>query len=246
MSTATDPKKNLPVVLPAKVEKWGQSIEITKKGAVFGGEDPTKIPPSTIIELIKKCAQAETALAFAQGDLTNFLIGVKGKDLREIADATGIAASDLKRRSATCQRIAYDDRAEQLHFDFHAEAAKSKVDEPGEWLRIATEENLDRKRLKKSVELGRLATDEDLEPVEEENDGGTANFGTSINRIVVLNGKLTRAGNFDNMSPEELFELHADFLPALKVWAGIVKRFKGRLNGELAEEFAAQLKQLEI
>jgi hypothetical protein len=239
-------EKSKPVELPSKVEEWGQGVEITKKGVIFTGENPEKLPPSTIIDLIKKCAQTETALAFAQGDLTNFLIGAKGKDLREIADETGIAAGDLKRRAATCQRITYDNRVEQLHFDFHAEAAKSKADDPEQWLKLATDEKLDRKRLKKSIELDRLATDEDLKPVEEENDGGTENFGTNINRIVVLNGKLDRAGNYDEMTVEQLFELHADFMPAVKVWAEIVKRFKDKLPPELAAEFREHLAELAL
>ena len=239
-------KKPPAILLPDKVNQCGQGIEITAKGAIFTGDAVEKLPPSTIIDLIKRCAQAETALAFAQGDLTNFLIGTKGKDLREIADATGISASDLKRRANTCQRIAFDDRDEQLHFDFHAEAAKSKADDPEQWLKLATEEKLDRKGLKKSIELGRLATAEDLKPVEEENDGGTENFGTAINRIVVLDGKLKRAGNYDEMSVEQLFELHADFMPAVKVWAEVVKKFKDKLPPELAAEFREQIAELTI
>ena len=245
----TEVQKQKPVSelsFPSRVEKWGSAIEITNKGAVFTGEDYEKISPSTIIDLIKKCAQAETSLAFAQGDLVNFLIGKKGKDLREIADATGISAGDLRRRSNTCSRIAFDNRQEQLHFDFHAEAAKSKADEPEQWLAIATAEHLDRRTLKKSVELGRLATKEDLEPVEEENDGGTMNFGTAINRIVVLDGKLRRAGNYEEMTVDQLFELHADFLPAVKVWAEVVKKFKGRLPADLMAEFNQQIKDLAI
>lgn len=231
-------------MVPSKLEEWGQGIEVTKKGVVFTGEDPSKIPPSTIIDLIKRLSGVETACAFAVGDLTNFLIGMKGKDLLEIAAATGISANDLRRTSTTCARIPYGQRDEQLHFDFHAEAAKSKVDEPSRWLALATKEHLDRKTLKKSVELGRLATKEDLERVEEDNDGGTKSFLGAVNRIVVFNGELERAGFYDSKDPEALFELSADLLPAVKVWAGIVKRFKGKLPADLEREFNEAMKEV--
>ena len=231
-------------IIPDAVNKWGNTITVTEKGAIFS-EDSEKMPSSTIIDLIKKLATAETACGLAEGDLVNFLIGVKGKDLAEIAAATGISASDLKKRSNTCARIAYDDRDPQLHLDFHIEAAKSKADDPSSWLTTAKEERLTRARLKKSVELDRLASDDDMKPVIEDNDGGTENFGVYFNRIVGLNGKLNRDGSLDKMSVEDAFELHADFMPVLKVWAGIVARFKGKLDPISQAEFEGDLKAIE-
>lgn len=233
-----------PSLIPQVVSKWGESVEITPKGAVFS-EGAEKLPPSTIIELLGKLAKAETACSFAQGDLVNFLVGVKGKDLREIADATGVAAADLKRRGITCQRIGYGQRDEQLHFDFHAEAAKAKSDDPEQWLKLTTEEKLDRKGLKKSIELGRVATEDDLKPVTDgEHDKGTENFGTYINRIVTLDGKLEREGCYADMTPEQIFELHKDFLPVVTLWAGFVKAMSDDLPEDLADELTADLATL--
>ena len=234
----------LATIVPGKLEEWGQAIEVTKKGIVFTGEDLGKIPPSTIIDLIKRLATIETACSFGVGDLANFLVGMKGKDLLEIASATGISAADLRRTSSTCTRIPYAQRDEQLHFDFPAEAAKSKADDPAKWLALTTSEHLDRKRLKRSVELGRLATDGDLNPEIEENDGGTKSFGGAVNRIVVFNGELERAGYYNEKTPEDLFELSADLLPVVKVWAGLVKRFKGKLPEDLEQEFAQQMAEV--
>lgn len=232
-------------IIPERVEKWGSAIEVTPQGAVFTG-DPEKIPPSTVIELLKKLAKAQTACDFTIGDLTNYLIGVKGKDLAEIAQQSGISAGDLKRRAVTCQRIAHADRVPQLHFDFHAEAAKANCDDAAQWLKLTTDEKLDRSTLKKSISLGRLATEEDMRPVLEENDEGTKNFGTSINRIVVLNGKLEREGAFDAMEVEALFDLHQDFMPAIEAWSKIVARFKDRMPPELRVEFAKDVSRLAL
>jgi hypothetical protein len=240
MSTST----NITEIIPTGIHAWGQEIEVTKKGVVFTGDAPANIAPAEIIEMIKKLAAVETACAFGVGDLTNFLIGMKGQDLFGIARATGISASDLRRTSITCSRIPYELRDEQLHFDFHAEAAKSRADSPHEWLQLASKEGLDRRSLKRSVELGRLATDEDFERIEEENDGGTRTFGGAVNRISVFNGELERAGYYDQRDPEALYELAHDLEPAVRVWAGIVKRFKGQIPDDLKAEFEAAINDI--
>lgn len=229
-------------LIPQLIEKNGSSIEITKKGALFHGD----VPPSTVIQLMQKIVTAETACAFALGDLTEYLMKVKGKELLEIANATGISASDLKRRTKTCERLEYRLRRDNLHFDYHAEAAKSKSDDLAKFLVMATKEEMTRKRLKKSVELDREATDEDMKIVIEEHDEGTETFGTSINRIVILNGKLEREGNLSELEAEELFNLHIDFFPVVKIWAGFVKRFTGNLPSELEDKFATDLLELDV
>ncbi len=78
----------------------------------------------------------------------------------------------------------------------------------------------------------------------EANDTGTKNFGTLINRLVVLNGKFERGGNFDDLDPEALFDLHRDFLPVVKIWAGFVKRFDGQLPPDLEAQFKVDLQSL--
>ena len=238
-------KKTKAVSLPESVNKSGESITITERGAVFS-KGAEKLPPNIIIDTIKKAAKVETACGFAVGDLANFLVGMKGSDLREIAEATGISASDLKKRSNACARIAYEDRDPQLHLDFHVEASQAPADDRIKFLEMAHHEKMTRQRFKKSIELGREATDDDLKPVIEDNDEGTETFGGAVNRIVVFNGKLDRAGFYDKQTPEELFELHADLMPALEVWAGIVKRFKDKLPAELQVEFKEHLKSLAV
>lgn len=238
-------KISAPAVIPEQVTKWGEQIQITKRGAVFSA-NAEKIPPSTAIDLLKKLAAAETACEFAIGDITNFLIGMKGKELLEIADATGISAGDLKKRANTCQRIEYGKRVEQLHFDFHAEAAKAKTDDAEQWLRLTTAESLDRKGLKKSIELGRLATEDDMKPVIEENDGGTENYGVAVNRIVVLNGKMERADYYAKQSVEKLYGIHRVLFPVVKIWVGIVRRFKDKLPDDLQKEFAADMETIQF
>lgn len=60
--------------------------------------------------------------------------------------------------------------------------------------------------------------------VTEAHNRGTPTFGTAINRIVVLAGKLEREGVFDSMDPGALIDLLQDFQPAIEAWAKIAER----------------------
>lgn len=65
-----------------------------------------------------------------------------------------------------------------------------------------------------------------------------------MNRIAVFNGELERAGYYDQRDPEALYELAHDLEPAVRVWVGIVKRFKGQLPDELNAEFEAAINDI--
>ena len=103
-----------------------------------------------------------------------FLIGdwlVHGEDRYSRSDAyrerftqamqrTGLELKTLQNAATVARRIEVSRRRENLNFSHHNEVAKLTPEEQNEWLDNTETEGLSVLRLRKSIRLGRLATDD--------------------------------------------------------------------------------------
>ena len=100
--------------------------------------------------------------------------------------ATGLDLSTLQNYAYVSRSIPYSLRSERLSWEHHRLLAKLPDDEIQSWIATCEAENLagnrmSTRRLRKSLNLGRVATDADLEP--DPADKGQLNYIPFVNRI---------------------------------------------------------------
>ncbi len=78
----------------------------------------------------------------------------------------------------------------------------------------------------------------------EKNDKGTENFHPFINKIVMLHGKFERDGVFARKSPDQLFGIHRDFMPVIRIWSRLLDSLKSGLSPELQGELKRDFREL--
>ena len=159
-----------------------------------------------------------------------FLIGdwlVHGEDRYSQSDAyrerfiqamqrTGLELKTLQNAATVARSIEVSRRRENLNFSHHNEVAKLTPEEQNQWLDNTETEGLSVRRLRKSIRLGRLATDEDMtsKPTERAID----NPHPHINRLVAWWGKMKRAGWLDKADTDKRQTLKEDLQPILDIY----------------------------
>ena len=131
-------------------------------------------------ELGKKLTSMSKILGFYIGDWINFGVTAFGDKYKEALATTGIPYNTLKNYASVAKRVKPDQREKSLGFEFHSSVAKFKSFEQKKWLLMATTHNLSLRRFRKSIKLGRLAT-------EEETDDNPADR-AQISHLVPING----------------------------------------------------------
>lgn len=202
-------------------------ITITPSGALVEG-----IPlEHTYEECMRQITVAEKACKFVLGDLINSASKHYGEKYAKWAEVTGFEIQSLRDIASTCSRVSMEHRrVSTLTFIHHREVAKLPPAEQKNWLEKAEESTLDHKRLRKSIQLGRIATAVDMggSPAidGEENDTGYENVHPFVNRIVTYLSKKERDGEYEDLDAEGLYRFHLDLLPAINRWGAVVKRIR--------------------
>lgn len=180
-------------------------------------------------EYIMKVAGADRACKFMLGDLMNIATELFGSKYQLWSRITGREVKNLRNIASVCKRVPFHSRRRELPFSLHDTVAKLDTGEQERWLDEAVGHELTRDKLKKSIELGRVAKDEDMDDKPERldpYDQGTDNPHPHISRLVTLYGRLEREGDLDAMSPGDLYRLHLDLLPLLQKYVQILGRIE--------------------
>ena len=205
-------------------------ITITAAGAVVEGT-PLE---HTYEECMRQISAAERACKFALGDLMIAASGHYGEKYARWAEVTGMELQTLQDIASTCRRVPHHlRRTGTLSFTHHREVASLPAPEQEKWLGIAEAQGVSSDRLRKSIQLGRVATASDMGrggsaqkavPTMNPADMGYESVHPHVNRLVVYLSKKEREGEYEDMSAEELYRFHLDLLPVINRWGKVISR----------------------
>jgi hypothetical protein len=153
-------------------------FSISPRGIVFHGD--------LIFEewesLGEKLGDAERSIGFMIGDWINYAENKWGEKYNDAIACTGLEYQTLADYAYVAQRVDFSARAENLTFRHHRVVAKLKdPDEQKHWLEMAEAHDLSYRRLQKSINFGRIATEEEVQG--DPADRGYVTYLALLNRI---------------------------------------------------------------
>ena len=132
-------------------------------------------------DLGQKLAPIGKSIGFILGDWINYGEKQWGDKYEEALERSGLAYQTLMNYSYVARKVEISCRQENLGFEHHAVVAKLKPDEQEHWLEMTKAHNLSVRRLRKSINFGRLATDEEVQG--DPADRGHVTYLALLNRI---------------------------------------------------------------
>lgn len=173
-------------------------------------------------DLGQRIACAGRSLGFLIGDWINYGESRKdyGEKYSEALVATGLEYITLKHYSRVARNVDRVTRITQLSFEHHRKVAMLEPEEQKRWLKVAKKaldngKPLSTRRLAKSIVLGRVADDEDMQTPQA--DRGIDNVHPHVNRIVSFWGKMKRSGWLDTADEDRLQNMLKDLQPVLEI-----------------------------
>jgi len=183
-------------------------------------------------ELATSIGQAARSIGFIIGDWLVYgqsLFGTEGFADRRVdsasyqvaINATGLDLSTLQNYAYVSRNMPFSLRSERLSWEHHRLVAKLPEAEQQEWIEACiTEEDAGRRmstrRLRKSLNLGRVATQKDLEP--DDSDKGIENHIPFINRLVVWWKRMQSDRFFAEASDEQRAAIKRDLEPVITIY----------------------------
>lgn len=114
-------------------------------------------------ELGQKLAPVGKSIGFIIGDWINYGEKHWGDKYEEAILRTGLAYQTLRDFSYVARRVQLSFRNDKLDFTHHRVVAKLKdPDDQRHWLDMADKHKLGKRRLRKSINFGRLATEQEV------------------------------------------------------------------------------------
>jgi hypothetical protein len=130
----------------------------------------------------QKLGEVGKSIGFIIGDWINYGEGRYGDKYEESLARTGLAYTTLAHYSYVARKIQFCLRKQNLDYSVHATVAKLKTDdEKQHWLDMAEKHELSVRRLRKSINFGRIATEEEVQG--DPADRGYVTYLALLNRI---------------------------------------------------------------
>lgn len=183
-------------------------------------------------ELATHIGRAARSVAFIVGDWLVYgqsLFGTDGFPDKQVDPAsyevaivaTGLDRSTLQNYAYVSRSIPYSLRSERLSWEHHRVLAKLPEPDIREWIDACLAEEdagrrISTRRLRKSLNLGRVATDLDLEP--DESDRGIDNHIPFVNRLSVWWMRMRKNRFLDSATPEQREALKRDLEPVVEIY----------------------------
>lgn len=213
---------NSPVTLP------NPKVTITRTGLCIDSE----LSFQEWSELAESIGNAARSIGFIVGDWLVYgqsLFGNEGYPEKRVDSAsyelavaaTGLDLSTLQNYAYVSRSIPYSLRTERLSWEHHRLLAKLPQEQQTKWIKdCLAEENAGRRistrRLRKSLNLGRIATDSDMEP--EPADKGIENHIPFVNRLVGWWRHMQQDRFLDKATPEQREALKRDLEPVISIY----------------------------
>ena len=114
-------------------------------------------------ELGQKIAPVGKSIGFIIGDWINYGENRWGDKYEEALGRTGMAYQTLADFAYVARKVQFSFRNEKLDYTHHRVVAKIKdPEEQRHWLEMAVQHKLGKRRLQKSINFGRLATEQEV------------------------------------------------------------------------------------
>ena len=161
----------------------------------------------TLIPLAKKTG-------FMLGDWINYGSKAYGTKYKEALEFNGLVPKTLRNYASVARRVHPTLREPSLGIEHHAAVARLESQEQKYWLDMAKEHNLTVPRLRKSIQAGRLVTEEEMED-------GAGNKQTNhvalINRLVRWLTSETCKAPVEEWDADRREAIKRDFQPLLEI-----------------------------
>jgi hypothetical protein len=158
----------------------------------------------------RKLAPIGKSIGFILGDWINFGETAYGDKYKEVLATTGIPYQTLANYAYVARKVDFSCRQENLGFEHHAVVAKLKTDdEKKRWLDMADQHDLSVRRLRKSINFGRLATEEEVQG--DPADRGYVTYLALLNRLRRWWKRETGKAPVDDWDEERREVLKRDF-----------------------------------
>lgn len=168
----------------------------------------------------QKLAPIGKSIGFIIGDWINYGEGRYGEKYEEALGRTGLTYSTLSGYAYVARRVQFCCRQQNLGFEHHAVVAKLKnLDEQRHWLDMAVKHKLSKRRLRKSINFGRLATEEEVQG--DPADKGVVTHLALINRLIRWWKQTTADDPVDQWDEEQRENVKKDFKLILDIYEAL-------------------------
>jgi hypothetical protein len=167
----------------------------------------------------QKLAPIGRSLGFIVGDWINFGEKVYGEKYEQALTRTGIAYQTLKNYAYVARKVEKSCRQDNLGFEHHAVVAKLKPDQQEHWLEMTAQKGLSVRRLRKSVNFGRLATEEEVQG--DPADRGHVTYLALLNRLRRWWKRETGKAPVDDWDEDRREGLKRDFKLVLDIYEAL-------------------------
>jgi len=183
-------------------------------------------------ELAETIGEAARSIGFIVGDWLVYgqnLFGTDGFPEKRVdaasyelaVAATGLDLSTLQNYAYVSRSIPYSLRTERLSWEHHRLLAKLPREQQEKWIETCVAEDtagrrVSTRRLRKSLNLGRIATDADMDP--EPADKGIENHIPFVNRLVGWWRRMQQDRFLDKATPEQREALKRDLEPVISIY----------------------------
>lgn len=170
-------------------------------------------------ELGQKLAPIGKSIGFILGDWINYGQKNYGEKYEEALARTGIAYQTLRNYTYVASRVSLSCRQDNLGFEHHAVVAKLKPEEQEHWLELTKDHNLSVRRLRKSINFGRLATEEEVQG--DPADRGHVTYLALLNRLRRWWARETQKAPVDDWDEDRREGLKKDFKLVLDIYEAL-------------------------
>jgi hypothetical protein len=171
-------------------------------------------------DLGQKLAPIGKSIGFIIGDWINYGDKRYGEKYDEALAKTGLAYQTLTNCSHVARKVGIYLRKENLDWSQHATVAKLKTDdEKRYWLDMAEEHALSVRRLRKSINFGRLATEKEVQG--DSADRGYVTYLALLNRIRRWWVRETQKAPVDDWDDDRREALKKDFKLILDIYEAL-------------------------
>lgn len=168
----------------------------------------------------QKLAPIGKSIGFIIGDWINYGESRYGEKYEEALTRTGLAYQTLRQYAYVARKVEMYLRKYNLDYYIHATVAKLKTDEEKQhWLDIADKHKLSVRRLRKSINFGRLATPEEVEG--DSSDKGVVTHFALINRLIRWWKQTTADDPVDQWDEEQRENVKKDFKLILDIYEAL-------------------------
>ena len=168
----------------------------------------------------QKLSEIGKSIGFIIGDWINYGEGRYSEKYEESLARTGLAYTTLAHYAYVARKVQFCLRKQNLDYSLHATVAKLKTDdEKSHWLEMAERHKLSVRRLRKSINFGRLATPEEVES--DPADKGVITHLALINRLIRWWKQTTANDPVDDWDEEQRENVKKDFRRLLDIYEAL-------------------------